>query len=138
MTEPKYIESGPALPVRGSESAYTEGGISVRQYLAAKAMQSLLSNWNGTGTIDWLTSESYQIADAMLVAGKVPVSPWVRVSERSPERDTSVVYWEIFRRDASRGHLAVADEWRDEHHKEYAEFWLDVPPPVEQTKGEAT
>jgi hypothetical protein len=61
---------------------------------------------------------------------------WVPLSERSPPRNETVVYWHRggkrggFR---GRGYLAIADEWQDEHHAAYATHWLDIAPPMRET-----
>ena len=45
-----------------------QGGIDLRDYFAAKAMQGIASNskWNVTNQIENCVRESYRIADAML------------------------------------------------------------------------
>jgi len=51
----------------GSESAYIEGGISVRQYYAAKAMQALLSNpATDLSNLFDLPGTAFWIADRMI------------------------------------------------------------------------
>lgn len=87
MSEPKKIDDGgPAFP----QTAHTElataipytradnGGISKRDYFAAKALQGMLAesavNWGTIGTphnpSDWYATKAYLLADAMIAAGK--------------------------------------------------------------------
>lgn len=51
---------------------------------------------------------------------------WVSLTERHPERNATVVYWH---KSEEGGFWAIADEWRDEHHAEFADYWLDIDPP---------
>ena len=46
------------------------GGMTLRDYFAAKAMQSILARMDGrfTTTLDYVGGKSYQYADAMLKA----------------------------------------------------------------------
>lgn len=44
-----------------------------------------------------------------------------------------VIYWH--RADFSDGFPAIADEWRDEDHLQFALYWLDLPGPGEQVSG---
>ena len=46
------------------------GGMSLRDYFAAKAMQAILSNPDYTGEDSRLAAASYHVADAMLKARK--------------------------------------------------------------------
>lgn len=97
-TDERNNDGGPAFPktqsVNGSgnvcsvnnTNAYIEskGGMSLRDYLAAKAMQGLLSNPNVVGyndrcgwslvncTTEQFMQECYLFADGMLVARKTP------------------------------------------------------------------
>jgi hypothetical protein len=75
----KIKDGGPAFPVIGGHAQgfgpYGEGkfitiGMSLRDYFAAKAMQSLICEWPkiGGGTLSDITMRSYQAADAMLEA----------------------------------------------------------------------
>jgi hypothetical protein len=74
-------DGGPAFPLPAvmgereviSSSDYGEGGISMRDYFAAKAMQAILSSPNCpieiyTGEI---AKESYMVADAMIKARSI-------------------------------------------------------------------
>ncbi len=62
--------SGPAFPGLhpSADCHYQDGGMTMRNYLAAKAMQGYLSNsaWASYGTAEDLAKASYQAADAML------------------------------------------------------------------------
>jgi hypothetical protein len=53
----------------------SQQGMSLREYLAAKAMQGILASTNSTGTAPWpdplwLAEKSYKYADAMLKEGQ--------------------------------------------------------------------
>lgn len=64
---------GAAFPVPATELHGTDTGMSLRDYLAAKAMQGILAN---PGQLDnvtdeaakWVACDSYRMADAMLKA----------------------------------------------------------------------
>ena len=60
--------SEPAFPGLhpSADCHYQDGGMSLRNYLAAKAMQGYLANPNQSGTVEQLAKASYQAADAML------------------------------------------------------------------------
>ena len=64
---------GPAFPIGIPEAKIVYTGMTIRDYFAAKAMQSLLHSWtvNQKDDGEWagdehLAKESYFIADAML------------------------------------------------------------------------
>lgn len=65
----------PDMPVEGS------GGITIRDYFAAKAMQGVLGwdgGWTKIGSETWseaLARQAYEYADAMLQARKQQESP---------------------------------------------------------------
>jgi hypothetical protein len=67
---------GPAFPVPaeffsdGSMRRPSGDGLSIRDYMAAKAMQGLCATLTGAGTPKWdlLAIEAYGMADAMLAA----------------------------------------------------------------------
>jgi hypothetical protein len=50
---------------------------------------------------------------------------WVSVKDRTPDRNTTTVYWHR----GDHGFYAIADEWRDEDHLAHATHWLDIAPP---------
>lgn len=63
---------GSAFPIQASEYGGhgSDGGMSLRDYFAAKALQGMLSgdlNWS----VDHAPKEAYRFADAMLEARKV-------------------------------------------------------------------
>ena len=61
----------PAFPVVGEYSHIKYTGMSLRDYFAAKAMQSLIINTDKTSAFEadlWVGNMSYEIADAMLKA----------------------------------------------------------------------
>jgi hypothetical protein len=64
------MNNPPAFPqfVLSNGGAYVEGGMSLRDYMAAKAMQAILSNPDYTGEDSRLAAASYHVADAMLKA----------------------------------------------------------------------
>lgn len=78
MTDKKT--GGPAFPVPGFEYLDDRGeedervvyqpfrGMSMRDYLAAKAMQALIANPNNSGTYGFISKHAYEMADAMLEA----------------------------------------------------------------------
>jgi hypothetical protein len=68
---------GPAFPQPCTENGYASknnefeivgGGLSVRDYFAAKAMQGELASGTASNYLDNIASRSYAIADAMLRA----------------------------------------------------------------------
>ncbi len=64
---------GAAFPVPATELHGTDTGMSLRDYLAAKAMNGILSNHCMIDNVTeqsaaWVAKESYQMADAMLKA----------------------------------------------------------------------
>ncbi len=70
----KENHGGPAFPhirkpvAPGVEEDITSGGMSLRDYFAAKAMQGRLANPDWLCSDDRTATEAYQIADAMLRA----------------------------------------------------------------------
>ncbi len=73
-------DSGPAFPIHpempgmlGCINSYTDAGMSLRDYFAAKALQGLLSNPKLEKQIiangqKWVEASAYAFADAMLKA----------------------------------------------------------------------
>jgi hypothetical protein len=63
---------GPAFPTEAydleRQSLVREEGMTLRDYFAAKAMQSILSDPNYSSPDDKLAEASYWVADAMLKA----------------------------------------------------------------------
>jgi hypothetical protein len=65
---------GPAFPAgerfEGVDGWHTEPGMTLRDYFAAKAMQSILDREHGrsTTTLEFVGNHAYQYADAMLKA----------------------------------------------------------------------
>ena len=66
---------GPAFPQHGfdniAERFTSQGGMTLRDYFAAKAMQAICTSKDEAGTLlnhgyEWISSEAYKIADAML------------------------------------------------------------------------
>lgn len=75
----KINDGGPAFPVPGLQNDEAFNGMSLRDYFAAKAMQSLIldksyyqaeGGYKGWGEIasNELAEEAYEVADAMLSA----------------------------------------------------------------------
>ncbi|MGX9740460.1 hypothetical protein [Pseudocitrobacter corydidari] len=70
----KENHGGPAFPhirkpvAPGVEEVITNGGMSLRDYFAAKAMQGIISSECNYGAFSDLASDAYSIADAMLRA----------------------------------------------------------------------
>ena len=62
----------PAFPqfVLSNGGAYIEGGMTLRDYFAAKAMQAILGREDNrfTTTLEFVGGKSYQYADAMMKA----------------------------------------------------------------------
>lgn len=65
---------GPAFPTtnehRSGPSTYHFEGMTLRDYFAAKAMQSLILCAKTSNDIDLLAKSAYAMADAMLKEGK--------------------------------------------------------------------
>lgn len=57
-------DGGPAFPHDG-QANYT-GGMSLRAYFAAKAMQGILAHYGDEGDYDKLSSIACRVADALL------------------------------------------------------------------------
>ena len=79
MSAATLNDGGPAFPnlAEQSQSKWPESGLSIRDYFAAKAMQSVLqTSWrdldlkpkNGLSVIENSAVFAYEIADAMLKA----------------------------------------------------------------------
>lgn len=67
MNEQKH--GGPAFPNSkqvGQALIITEGGMTLRDYFAAKAMQGLLADSNVIGSTENVSTAAYKMADAML------------------------------------------------------------------------
>ena len=60
---------GPAFPV-GSGDMRDPGGMSLRDYFAAKAMQGLMASPSDPASVEIAAEWSYKVADAMLEARK--------------------------------------------------------------------
>ena len=61
---------GPAFPhiEQCGAVSYTSGGMSLRDYFAAKAMSGVIASFTPTNTIEQLAQVSYRVADAMIAA----------------------------------------------------------------------
>lgn len=68
-------DGGPAFPIENNVAGMhglSPTGMSLRDYFAAKAMQSILSEWVGKGgdllgiNDEDIAAEAYQMADAMI------------------------------------------------------------------------
>lgn len=55
------------------------------------------------------------------------VGGWLSVEERRPERNKPAIYWH---KSEFGGFAAIADEWRDEHHLQYATHWMPYVAPA--------
>ncbi|MDJ0087671.1 hypothetical protein [Pantoea allii] len=65
------LDGGPAFPVPDSEYQFQDKGMTLRDYFAAKAMQSFLiskDDGNYHLNIDDVAGDAYSVADAMLRA----------------------------------------------------------------------
>lgn len=58
---------GAAFPQSGFERWAPEGGMSLRDYFAAKALAGMLSNYNVQNTAELVARLAYSRADAMLL-----------------------------------------------------------------------
>ena len=59
---------GPAFPADTSQLLLSERGMTLRDYLAAKAMQAYIGRHTLDVDMDDVALDSYQVADAMLRA----------------------------------------------------------------------
>ena len=64
-----------STPIKAGEPAFPRNynsdghnGMTLRDYFAAKAMQSLVSLPEASGTVDYFAAGAYQYADAMIKA----------------------------------------------------------------------
>jgi len=66
--------------------------------------------------------ESHRARQEFAALSQQPGVPevWVRIDERSPPRNETVVYWH---KSQYGGFPAIADEWRDEDHFRFATHW---------------
>lgn len=72
----KQNNGGPAFPVSGSEHNYPIEGMTLRDYMASKAMAAIVRRWDGhsfgggpnSPQYEELAEDAYHIADAMLRA----------------------------------------------------------------------
>lgn len=63
------IDGGAAFPQSGYEQWAPEGGMTLRDYFAAKAMQGILCSGKGIHSDQFMLSrDAYEVADAMLEA----------------------------------------------------------------------
>ena len=63
------MNNPPAFPNENNAgNIWNDKGMSLRDYMAAKAMQAILSNPDYTGEDSRLAAASYHVADAMLKA----------------------------------------------------------------------
>lgn len=69
----KINDGGPAFPTYSVLSHCDEGGMSLRDYFAAKAMQGFMANKSNPGTFNPIDDAryAYALADAMLRAREV-------------------------------------------------------------------
>jgi hypothetical protein len=63
-------DGGPAFPVPGLHHDESFNGMSIRDYFAAKAMHSFLSDPRMSYSYKRLSEDAYEMADAMLEARK--------------------------------------------------------------------
>lgn len=72
MSEPGFTriaDTQPAFPIRGAVADYQFGGMTLRDYFAAKAMQGFIACPDTDNLMaDELSQWAYKIADAMLKA----------------------------------------------------------------------
>jgi hypothetical protein len=61
-------DGGQAFPVTDMNGGPASGGMSLRDYFAAAAMQGMLASPDGDGHIERYAVGAYQIADAMIAA----------------------------------------------------------------------
>lgn len=62
-------DGGAAFPQSGYEQWAPEGGMTLRDYFAAKAMQGILCSGKGIHSDQFMLSrDAYEVADAMLEA----------------------------------------------------------------------
>jgi hypothetical protein len=65
------MDNTPAFPANHFDLGATEHGMTLRDYIAAKAMQGMLSNPGCTlGPLSQVPSAAYEMADAMMKARK--------------------------------------------------------------------
>ena len=69
----KINDGGPSFPTYSVLSHCDEGGMSLRDYFAAKAMQGFMANKSNPGTFNPIDDAryAYALADAMLRAREV-------------------------------------------------------------------
>ena len=62
------MKNEPAFPAMHFDLAENEHGMTLRDYFAAKAMQSVISSKNWTGNMEATVKDAYDFADLMLKA----------------------------------------------------------------------
>jgi hypothetical protein len=74
MNKDAIKDGGPAFPVAMSQQSHSnqdcapfQGGMTLRDYFAAKAMQGLLASTGG-GHSEVISADAYRIADSMIKA----------------------------------------------------------------------
>jgi hypothetical protein len=74
MSEFNKPTNPPAFPSDAVKDPFDRSGMSLRDYMAAKAMQATVSAWDSQGqdraacVASIIAEESYELADAMLIA----------------------------------------------------------------------
>ena len=63
-------DGGPAFPSTITDDSLHVGGMSLRDYFAAKAMQGLMASPSDPASVEIAAEWSYKVADAMLEARK--------------------------------------------------------------------
>lgn len=109
--------------------------------LARQALQSANENQNGpiSDTI-WMPHGSetlFDFMDAAIVAAEMgnrkailnSSDRWIDVNVRRPTRNEPCFFWHTPTSGLIAGYPAIADEWRDEHHLEWATHWMPIAAP---------
>lgn len=73
------------------------------------------------------------IGSAPVVLDRIDRYQWIPVTERTPQRNTTAIYWHKYRNgpvEGVSGFPCIADEWRDEDHLRFASHWMPYEVPA--------
>lgn len=120
------------VPLDATESSIQAGCLS--QQVWDLETYNEWRNSHSSGVVNKIRALCAKDYEAMIAAA--PPYPadtgWIPCSERLPDRNKPCLYWHKAITTDHGGFIAIADEWRDEDHLEWATHWM----PYSAPKGE--